>query len=129
MEQHKMEKLAEKFDMISKNPEYAMSLAAINGDFIEFMDKDILTKDPNFTAELIKSAKLGYPCEALCAVVNDNNFLVEVAKRIILKNSNDLEWIIEHMFRNDEDIRLYLTQFLNVSKQENSLEETETKTL
>ena len=129
MEQQKMEKLAKMVEHISKNRDDAVALMKANGNFIEFMDRETLTQDPKFTAELILSAKYGYPCEALGNVTSDVPFLLEVAKYIVLKNARNLDWVTEHMFRGDRNVYTFLSNYINENMTKNTFHGEEHKTL
>ena len=129
MEQMKMKKLASKFEEATRLKSTAITLMKANGDFIEFMDLNVLKQDPQFTAELILSASYGHPCEALRSAINDDRFLIEVAKYIILKSPNDLNWVVEHMFKNDENIYGFLSEYINENTSENTFDGEGRKTL
>ena len=112
MEQLKMEKLAAMFEETYQDQAGAVALMKANGNFIEFMNRETLEKDPQFTAELILSAVYGYPCEALCKVTSDAHFLLEVAKHIVSKCPRDLDWVTEHMFRGDRNAYAFLSDYM-----------------
>jgi hypothetical protein len=61
IEQKKMENLADKFETISMDRSSGIYLMKINGDFIEFMNPNILKQYSQFTADLILSTSRGYP--------------------------------------------------------------------
>ena len=125
MDQIKMEKLADLFEQVSRNRYRAMELMKVNGDFIEFMDINTLIQDPEFTADLILNTGYGYPCESLRRVINDNRFLIEVAKHIVSKKPNFLDWVTEHMFSNSKTAYEYLSNYIKM----NQLEETRNMSL
>lgn len=106
-----------------------MILVKENGNFIEFMDPNMLTANYQYTADLVLSAGYGYPCEALRKAVNDEEYLKDVAKCIVLKDRTALDWVVEHMFRNDEEVRAILVDFLARQSLEKNFGEEKPRTL
>lgn len=71
-----------------------------NGDAIVFVSQDLLLSDPAIAADLILSAALGHPCEAFTSVIQDDDYIFEVSKKIVEMDNNMVSWVSSHMYAN-----------------------------
>ena len=69
-----------------------------NGNALEFVSPKLLMSSPSIAADLILSARFGYPCEAFRKAVKDENYIFEVCKTMIEIDPTLLDWVSSHMY-------------------------------